>query len=143
MRLRRVSFPPDTRIEWRIKGWTNDGTSSQDDDGYRNVDEELKIKTDEEAISLFEIKIEELKQAKWYNGKRKYERIEISLERHKEDTKKTLKKVCLAFEARVREEVTTYKTGRGWIESKNWLYLQGEETLKNGYARSKYVHSES
>lgn len=143
MRLRKVRFPSDSRTEWRIKGWTNDGTSSQDDDGYRNINEALKIETVEEAIRLFEAKIEELKQSTWGDGNRAYERISIALETKRGSVTKTIKKVSLAFEKCVREEVVTFKAGRGWIESKKWLNLEGSVKLKSGNVKRKYVRSES
>lgn len=120
----------------------NDGTSSQDDDGYYLIDEELKTESAKEAVKLFEARIEELKRATRSDGNRRYERIDISLEMTKGNTITVIKKTSLAFENCVVEEVITFKPGRGWIESKKKLNLEGSARLKNGNLRRKFVRSE-
>ena len=142
MKLRKVRFPFDSRTEWHILGRTNDGTSTQDDDGFRNMREELKVETVEEAVKLFEARVEELKQETRPNGQHTYESIALSLKMKKGGgVVKTVKEVSLLFEKQVREEVITLRAGRGWIESKRWLRLEGKTKLKNGDKRTKYVDS--
>lgn len=112
MKLRKVLFPSDSRIEWRIKGETNDGHSSQDDDGYHNINVELKAETKEEAVRLFDVKSEEFKQ-KRVDGSPVYVYFSIYLEMKKGDSVKIIKRTSLVFEKYIREKIVTTKTGRG------------------------------
>jgi len=141
MKLRKVHFPSDSKIEWQIKGRTNNGHSSQNDDGFEYINTKIKAETKEEAIRLFEAKIEEFKQAKKAGGNTVYIQINISLQFKKGDSVKIIKKVSLLFEKYIREKINTIKTGRGWIESKKWLRLEGKTRLKDGSIRTKNVNS--
>lgn len=143
MRLRKVRFPSDSRVEWHIDGKMNNGTSSQDDNGDEYIDEALEAKIKEEAIALFDAKVEELKQKKYTNGGTYYEYIEVSLKMVTRSTTRIIKRVSLRFETHVREKTITLRAGRGWIENKKWLNLEGSAKLNNGSIRTKQVRSES
>ena len=98
MKLRKVHYPLDSEIEWRIKGWLNNGLSTQDDDGYFYIDEELKATTKEEAIRMFDARIEEWKRETWKHNKcNYYERIEVSLQMKKAGIVKIVKKASLMY----------------------------------------------
>jgi len=143
MKLRKVHYPLDSEIEWRIKGWLNNGLSTQDDDGYIYIDEELEV-TREEAIRIFDARIEEWKRETWKHNKcNYYERIEVSLQMKKAGIVKIVKKASLMYEELICEKVVTTRKGRGWIESKSWLDLSGSTKLKNGNTIDKYMRSQS
>jgi hypothetical protein len=112
---------------YEVHGTSNNGASSQDDDGDMEVSYYIGTTNRPQAILLFEEIVKDLQRL----GQRG-EPKNISFNVRLEENGTVIRQANQVYEAVIRESVLTLKRGRGWIRPNQRISRQREETHKDG-----------